>query len=64
MRNIEKNDLVLILKLNVSRGMQRMGKVLLTFPGEDRRVRSAKVITYSDIYVRLVARFMPLGREQ
>ena len=59
-RNLEKDDLVMIVEPNVSRGMWQIGRVLQTFPGKDGRVRSAKIKTKSGSYVRPVARLCVL----
>jgi hypothetical protein len=40
-RNLDKDDLVLVVKPNVSLGMWLTGRVLRSFPGKDGRVRSA-----------------------
>ena len=55
-RNLEKEDLVMIVELNVSRGMWQIGRVIEVYPGKDGSVRSAQVKTKSGNYVRPVAR--------
>ena len=62
MRNLETDDLVLVVEPNVSRGMWLTGRVLRSFPGKDGRVRSAEV--KSGNYVRPVARLCLLEENE
>ena len=61
-RNLERDDLVLVVEPNVSRGMWLTGRVLRSFPGKDGRVRSAEV--KSGKYVRPVARLCLLEENE
>jgi hypothetical protein len=63
-RNLDKDDLVLIVEPNVSNGMWLTGRVLRSFPGKDGRVRSAEVKTPSGNYVRPVARLCLLEENE
>jgi hypothetical protein len=63
-RNLERDDLVLVVEPNVSRGMWLTGRVLRSFPGKDGRVRSAEVKTRSGNYVRPVARLCLLEENE
>lgn len=62
-RNLEKEDLVMIVEPNVSRGMWQIGRVIEVYPGKDGRVRSAQVKTKSGNYVRPVARLCLLEED-
>jgi hypothetical protein len=63
-RNLEKDDLVLAVEPNVSRGMWLTGRVVRSFPGKDGRVQSAEVKTPSGNYVRPVARLCLLEENE
>jgi hypothetical protein len=63
-RNLDKDDLVLVVKPNVSLGMWLTGRVLRSFPGKDGRVRSAEVKTPSGNYVRPVVRLCLLEEKE
>ena len=51
MRNLEKEDLVMTVEPNVSRGMWQIGRVIEVYPGKDGRVQSVQVKTKSGNYV-------------
>ena len=55
-RNIETNDLVLLKEDNVPRSHYPLARVINTYPGKDRVVRTVKVKTPSNTLVRPVGK--------
>ena len=62
-RQLEVNDLVLILDENVKRAHYKMGRVLEVYHGSDGRVRSALVKTEDGKLKRPVVKLAPLFYE-
>ena len=54
MLNVCEGDLVLVIGENSPRGCWPLEHVLRAFPGDDRRVRSAKVRTKNGTHTRPV----------
>ena len=58
-RDIQVNDVVLVVALNTPHGHWPLGRVLAVFPGKDKHIRAAKVRFGLKELMRLIARICP-----
>ena len=63
-RNIQKGDIVLIVTDNMPRNHWPLGRIIETFPGIDGIIRSVKVKTPNNEYIRPVSKLCVLEMSQ
>ena len=55
-RNVQVDDVVIVVEPNAIRGKWNIGRVQDTFPGDDGKVRSVKVKTPTGVYTRPITK--------
>ena len=55
-RNLEVNDLVLVVDKNIPRGRWLLGRCMKVFPGRDGRVRTAEIKTKESTLIRPISK--------
>ena len=61
--NVKHNALVLLVNDNTPRGHRNLGRVIETYPGQDGLVRTVKVKTKDNVYVRPIQKLCLLEND-